>query len=84
MIKPEKYMDLDKSVLMIASLILKRLFQDKVIKMDSLFSLIEEKIGDGIHENFLAALTMLHALDKIDYLEKNDTISLKRYTNEIK
>ena len=71
-------MDLDKSVLMIASLILKRLFQDRIIKIDLLFSLIEKKVGDGIHENFLAALTMLYALGKIDYLEKNDTISLKR------
>ena len=71
-------MDLDKSVLMIASLILKRLLQYRIIKMDSLFSFIEGKIGDGIYENFLAALTMLYALDKIDYLEQNDTISLKR------
>ena len=77
MITPEKYMDLDKSILMIASLILRYLLNNRVVKTDSLLSFVEERVGDGIHENFLAALTMLYALNKIHYFEQNDTISLK-------
>ena len=61
MLSPEKYMDLDKSVLMIASLILKYMIRERVVKLNFLLSFVEDKVDDGINEDFLSALTVLYA-----------------------
>ena len=74
MLLAEKYMDLDKSVLMVCGLILKHILQKKVEKVDVLLSIIEKNIGEGSQETFLAALSILYVLGKIDYLDKSDTL----------
>ena len=76
MLSPEKYMDLDKSILMVTSIVLKRMRRDKILKTDILLSYVQNKVGDEIQETFLSALTLLYALGKIDYLDKNDTLYL--------
>ena len=76
MLSPEKYMDLDKSVLMVASLILKYMINKRIVKVNVLFSFIESKVGDGINETFLSALTLLYAFGKIEYFDNNDSLSL--------
>ena len=76
MLSPEKYMDLDKSVLMITSIILKHMIKKKIIKVNTLFSFVESKVGEGIDETFLSALTILYAFDKIEYFDNNDNLSL--------
>ena len=76
MLSPEKYMDLDKSVLMVTSLILKYMIRKRIVKVNVLFSFIESKIGDGINETFLSALTLLYAFGKIEYFDNNDSLSL--------
>ena len=77
MLTPEKHMDLDRSVLMVASIILKYMLREKVVKVDKLLSFIENKTGDGVQENFFSALTILYALNKLEYLHHNDTLTLE-------
>ncbi len=76
MLSPEKHMDLDRSVLMITEIVLKYMLKKRIEKVDTLLSFVEKKTGDGIHENFFSALTILHALNKLDYLHQNDTLTL--------
>ncbi len=76
MILPKKYMDLDKSVLYVSGLTLKYMFRNKIVKLPILRDFIEDKIGQNMDDVFLAALTMLYGLGKIDYLDKNDTFFL--------
>lgn len=80
MLSPEKYMDLDRSVLMITSLILNYIITKRVVKVNALFSFIENKVGDGINEDFLSALTILYAFGKIEYFDNNDSLSLVNYS----
>ena len=56
MLIPEKYMDLDRSVLMVAGTILKYMHRNKIAKVDTLLLFIEKNIGDGVHETFLLPL----------------------------
>ena len=79
MLMPEKHMDLDKSVLMVAGFILKYMCKNKVTKVDTLLSFLEKNVGDGVHEVFLTSLTLLHALNRLDYLYQNDTLTLINY-----
>ena len=76
MLSPKKYIDLDKSVLMVAGIILKYMLTNKVVKVNILLSFVESKVNDEIHKTFLIALTMLYSLGKVDYFDKNDTLSL--------
>ena len=76
MLSPEKHMDLDKSTLMITGIILKYMLKKRVVKVDDLFSFVEKKVGDGIHETFLSSLTILYAFGKLNYFDKNDTLVL--------
>ena len=78
MLSPEKHMDLDKSTLMVTEIILKYMLRRKIAKVDDLFSFVEGKIGDGIHEVFLSSLTILYAFGKLNYFDQNDTITLVR------
>ena len=51
----KKYMDLDKSTIRVASLVLKYMGHHQVEKLDKVLSYVENKTGDGISENFLSA-----------------------------
>ena len=83
MLEPEKYMDLDKCILSITSIIIKYMIKNKVVKLNDALSHVEEKINDSINEKFLTALTILYAFNKVEYLAHNDSLSLVNY-NEIK
>ncbi len=76
MLSPEKHIDLDKSVLMLAGTILRHILKKKTVKVDALLSFVEKKSGDGITENFFSALIMLYSLDKLNYLYSSDTLVL--------
>ena len=83
MLEPEKYMDLDKCILSITSLIIRYMIKTKIAKLNDVLSHVEEELNDSISERFLTALTILYAFNKIEYLEHNDNLSLVDY-NEVK
>lgn len=74
MLTPEKYMDLDKSLLYSTMLVLKYLLKNKSVKLETLRVYLEDNIEANIGDKLLNSLTILYAMGKIDYLDKNDTI----------
>ena len=57
-------------------LVLKYLLKNKSAKLGTLKAYLEENIESNIGDKFLNSLTILYAMGKIDYLDKNDTIVL--------
>ena len=82
MLTPDKYMDLDKSLLSSIGILLKYLIRKKVSKLDDLRRYLEDRIGENIEGKFLYSLSILYVTGKIEYLDKNDTIVLIK--NEVK
>ena len=76
MLLPEKHMDINRSPIVIAGILLKYLLKYRVVKTDSLLGHAQAQVGDEIGEEFLSALTLLYALGKIAYLQHNDNITL--------
>ena len=82
MLTPDKYMDLDKSLLNSIGILLKYLIRKKISRLDDLRRYLEDRIGENIEDKFLYSLSILYVTGKIEYLDKNDTIVLVK--NEVK
>lgn len=78
MIKPEKYMDLDNSVLSMSALILKQLKKNSLLKHSEIFNFIIREKGENSRVVFLPALSFLFLLNKIEYHQEIDTLELKK------
>lgn len=76
MIKPNKYMDIDLSVLNIGGLILKSLSFCPVQKYDELQDTVLVNMGEAAKPVFLNALSFLYLLGKINYQSSADAIEL--------
>ncbi len=75
MLEPEKYMDLDKSVLHVSSIIIKQMSKKRIFKLDELKKVVDKKINDDLPDIFLISLSLLYITGKVDYLEKIDSIT---------
>jgi hypothetical protein len=67
MIRPDKYIDLDVSVINISSLILKHIRDKKLLSFDDITNYVVKKIGVPAKENIIYALNFLFLIDKIAY-----------------
>jgi hypothetical protein len=76
MIRPHKYLNLDKSVLNVSSIILSVLLDSKLLKYDDLYQKARAKLGNDVKYVFLPALNFLFLLGKIDYHQDIDTLEL--------
>ena len=76
MLSPRKHLDLDSSLLRVASIILKELIRKRAVGFETLRNLIVRRTGDDGELTFLPALQFLFLLGKIEYLSKNDVIEL--------
>ena len=76
MIKPTKYMDLDLSVVRIASLIIKLLEKNKVMDYSEVLSYLIDKVGEDVKHVFITSLNFLYLLGKIEYHLSSDSIGL--------
>jgi len=81
MIKPNKYLDLNLSVLRISSIIIRELKKHRMINYVDLLQYLIKKEGDSIKEVYIPSLTFLYLLNKIEYHPKTDCLEIK---NEIK
>lgn len=77
MIIPEKHMNLFLSPINIGATILTSLKPGQEILYDKLIDNVISQLGEDSKENFPYALTLLFALDKIEYLEESDKFKLK-------
>ena len=80
MIKPDRHMNPDFSVLNISAFVLKQLNPFYEISYDDLLKKVIENIGEGAKENYPYALNFLFLLGKIIYSEQTD--SFKYYATK--
>ena len=80
MIKPDRHMNPDFSVINISAFILKQMNPFYDISYDDLLRKVIENIGEGAKENYPYALNFLYLLGKIIYLEQTD--SFKYYATK--
>ena len=76
MLRPEKYLDLENSVLTISSQIIKYLKKNKNLSISELINKLISLKGEKARENFLPALNLLYLIGKIDYIAQADLIRL--------
>ena len=80
MIKPDRHMNPDFSVINISAFVLKQLNPFYEISYDDLLKKVIENIGEGAKENYPYALNFLYLLGKIIYSEQTD--SFKYYATK--
>ena len=76
MIMPDKYTNLNLSVVNIGGVILKSLFNCPIQKYDDLEVQVATSLGDNARLLFVQALSLLYALGKISYQPSSDSINL--------
>ena len=77
MLKPNKYTDINSSVLMVTYELLKVLKSRKIVEYSDLLNQILNRRGENMRKLFLPALSFLYMLNKIKYHQKEDVIELK-------
>lgn len=76
MIKPNKFLDINNSIIKISSDIIKILLANKVMKYNNLYNQILLKSGEDSKYLFINAINFLYLFDKINYNSNNDTLEL--------
>lgn len=76
MLRPHKYLNLNKSVIKISSLIIRYLKENKVLKYSELSQRVNEFYGEDMKQLFVQALNFLYLLGKLDYHRDIDTLEL--------
>lgn len=76
MIMPDKYTNLDLSLVNIGGVILKSLCACTVQKYEDLENHVSAILGDNSKLLFVQALSFLYAIGKINYQPTSDTINL--------
>ncbi|MCK1449595.1 hypothetical protein IVB36_01360 [Bradyrhizobium sp. 35] len=77
MLTPRKHLNLDVSVIRIASIMLRELKKRGVIEFERLRGIVVRRVGGDGDVTFLPALSFLYLLGKIEYHEKNDVIEYR-------
>lgn len=76
MIRPDKYTNLNLTVVNIGGVVLKSLYKCSVQKYDDLENYVAASLGDDAKLLFVQALSFLYALGKINYQPSTDSIIL--------
>lgn len=80
MIKPDRYLNPDWSILNISMFILTKLSKHYYMNYDDLLDMVKLALGNETKENFPYAINFLYLLGKLEYSEQQDSFRL----NEIK
>lgn len=78
MLTPSKNLDLDRSVLRVASEVLAELRRWRMMEYDSVIRLIKRRIGDDGDSVIAPALSFLFLIGRIDYHPKNDSFEYRQ------
>ena len=76
MLKPEKYTNLDFSVLSLGACVLSALVSNGNMKYDELFEYVISRKGEKSKKNFLSSLNLLFLLGKVEYSQDIDVIKV--------
>jgi hypothetical protein len=77
MLTPRKHLDLDSSVLRVASILLKALKRPGVMEFERLRGVVLKRVGEGAEVSFMPALNFLYLLGRVEYHAQNDTIEYR-------
>jgi len=77
MIKPDRHINPDLSVLNISAFVLGRLNSFYDISYSKMMKEVIDNIGDGAKENYPYAINFLYLLGKIQYIESTDSFRFK-------
>lgn len=72
MLKPNKHLDLDRSVLRVSSVLLVELRRRRMMSFETVRALIRRRVGDDADVVLLPAVNFLYLLGRLDYHPKND------------
>lgn len=78
MIKPNKYTNLDLSLVNVGGVVLKSLCNCSVQKYEDLENYVSGVLGNNARLVFVQALSFLYIVGRINYLPSSDTIILVR------
>ena len=76
MIMPDKYTNLNLSIVNIGGIVLKSLYNCNVQKYEDLENHVSAVLGDNSKLLFVPALSFLYAIGKINYQQSTDSINL--------
>ena len=76
MIKPDKYTNLNLSLVNIGGVVLKSLCNCSIQKYEDLENHVTSVLGENSKLLFVSALSFLFAIGKINYQPSSDTINL--------
>jgi hypothetical protein len=77
MLKPNKHLNLDTSVLYVSSLLLKWLSNKRLMTYADLYHRLENELGSDARTVFLPTLSFLFLISKIEYHEKTDSFEYR-------
>jgi hypothetical protein len=77
MLTPSKHLDLDKSVIRVASEVLTNLRRHRVMQYDAVTRLIKRRAGDDSDAVVAPALSFLFLIGRIEYHAINDTFEYR-------
>jgi hypothetical protein len=74
MLTPEKHLNLDVSALRISAIMLREIKKKGVVELERLRAVVLRRVGSDGEPAFLAALSLLYLLGRVEYHLKNDTL----------
>jgi ABC-3C biological conflict system middle component len=77
MLTPSKHLDLDRSVIRVASEVLKDIRRWRMMEYDAVVRLIKRRAGDDGDAVVAPALSFLFLLGRIEYHSKNDSFEYR-------
>ncbi|HEY2533311.1 MAG TPA: ABC-three component system middle component 8 [Xanthobacteraceae bacterium] len=77
MLTPRKHLDLDVSVMRIATILLRELHRHGVVEFEKLRGVVLRRVGPDGDLSFLPALSFLFLLGRVEYHPKNDTLEYR-------
>jgi hypothetical protein len=77
MLTPSKHLDLDRSVIRVASEVLAELRRRRMMEYDAVIRFIKRRVGDDGDAIVAPALSFLFLLGRLDYHSKNDSFEYR-------
>jgi hypothetical protein len=77
MLTPSKHLDLDRSVIRVASEVLNELRRRRMMEYDAVIRYIKRRVGDDGEAVMAPAISFLFLLGRLDYHSKNDTFEYR-------
>lgn len=77
MLIPSKHLDLEKSVIRVASEIISDLRRNRMMQYEAIVRLVKRRTGDDADAVLAPALSFLFLLGRIEYHAKNDSFEYR-------